>query len=198
MLNLKKIAVTGSLASGKTTVCQILKACGGYVIYADAIVHEQLSLATVIGQQVVSLLGTSIITGNQIDRTKIAKIVFSNSQKLNSLQQILHPEVRREIEREYKRVQHQPYAFFVAEVPLLYEAKMEDLFDTVIAVVTEEAIARKRYGKDEEFDQRMACQMHEKEKAEKADFTIFNNGDLAALKSQVIKLAETLKEHAHE
>ena len=76
MLKLKKIAVTGGLAAGKTTVCQLFKELGAYVVSADEIVHQMLSPDTVVGQQVVSLLGSDIVSGLGIDRKKIAAKVF--------------------------------------------------------------------------------------------------------------------------
>ena len=66
MLKLKKIAVTGGLAAGKTTVCQIFKELGAYVVSADEIVHQLLSPDTAVGQQVVSLLGSDIVSGQII------------------------------------------------------------------------------------------------------------------------------------
>ena len=63
MLKLKKIAVTGGLAAGKTTVCQLFKELGAYVVSADEIVHQLLSPDTAVGQQVVSLLGSDIVSG---------------------------------------------------------------------------------------------------------------------------------------
>lgn len=68
---MRKIAVTGTLAAGKSTVCFLLKEAGAYVVDADKIVHQLLKLDCPIGQQVVKLLGPEIITQNQIDRKKI-------------------------------------------------------------------------------------------------------------------------------
>lgn len=194
MLILRKIAVTGGLASGKSTVCRFLKECGGYVVDADAIVHRLLSPESSIGQQVISLLGLTVVIGNQIDRKRVAKLVFSNREKLHALEAILHPAVKKEIETEYNQVKNNPsYSFFAAEIPLLYEAKMEKFFDTVIAVVSDPSLAKKRFS-GADFEERMARQETTEAKAVKADFTLANNGDLAALKQAVFKLASQLKE----
>lgn len=192
MLILRKIAVTGGLASGKTTVCQFFKEYGAYVVNSDAIVHRLLSPETIIGQQAIALLGLTIVIKNRIDRKKIAELVFSNHEKLHALEAILHPAVKKEIETEYNHVKNNPsYSFFIAEIPLLYEAKMEAFFDTVIAVISDTKIAKARF-QGNDFDQRMSHQEAVEKKAIKADFTLVNNGDLTALKHAVFKLAAQL------
>ena len=81
MLNLRKIAITRSLAAGKSTVGRILQEFGAYVVDADEIVHSLLSPNTQIGQKVIELLGSDIVAGNQLDRKKISEIVFSDPNK---------------------------------------------------------------------------------------------------------------------
>ena len=85
MLKIKKVAVTGGLAAGKTTVCQLFKELGACVVSADEIVHQLLSPGTAVGQQVVSLLGSDIISDQGLDRKKIAAKVFSQPDLLLSL-----------------------------------------------------------------------------------------------------------------
>lgn len=185
MLALRKIAVTGGISAGKSTVCQILKEYGAYVVDADAIVHNLLSSKPQIRERVVALLGPEIIIGNQISRKKISEIVFSNPKKLNALEAILHPAVKEEIERQYDRVKtSSAYRFFVAEVPLLYEAQMENDFDTVLAVLAEDATLQKRCTQAH-FDKRKKRQLSSDLKAAKAHFTIYNNGDLAQLRQSI-------------
>src|SRR5580700_5876146 len=99
MLKTKKIAVTGGLAAGKTTVCQIFKELGAYVVSADEIVHQLLSPGTTVGQQVIKLLGSDIISGQELDRKKIAAKVFFQRDLLHLLEEIIHPAVFDEIER---------------------------------------------------------------------------------------------------
>ena len=81
MLKVKKIAVTGGLSAGKTTVCQLFKNLGAYVMSADEIVHRLLSTEISIIQQVVSQFGTRVLSGDQLDRKKIADLVFSCPEK---------------------------------------------------------------------------------------------------------------------
>jgi len=190
---LRKIAITGGLAAGKSTVCRILKEYGAYVIDADEVVHDLLSPQTTVGKQVIELLGSAIIVGNQIDKKKISEIVFSNSEKLKSLEAILHPTVKKEIDLHYQKVKkNKSFKCFVAEIPLLYEASMDKDFDTVIAVVAEPAIARARFSSPSEFNRRAAEQLPPQIKAEKADFVIYNNGDIKTLQYQVKQIIDSI------
>jgi dephospho-CoA kinase len=193
VLTLRKIAITGNLASGKTTVCRILQEYGAYVVDADEIVHSLLSPNTEIGKKVIKLFGPEVVVGNQIDRNKISEIVFSDLKKLSALETILHPAVKQEIDRRFMRVKNNPaYQFFVAEVPLLFEAGMEDDFDTVVVVEADEELARSRFkGK---FDERQARMLPSKDKVSKADFVIKNNGDITALRSSIQTLLRRINE----
>lgn len=200
MLTLRKIAVTGGLSSGKSTVCLFLKDLGAYVISADAIVHQLLSSDEIISQKVTHLLGPRILTEDRIDRKKIAKSVFSDPIKLKDLEKILHPAVEKEIVRQYEQVKsNSSYIFFAAEIPLLYETGMEKLFDRVIAVNIDTSVALSRYETStgltqKDFEKRMKYQ----KKQTKADFVIVNNGDLADLKKNVASIVQQLKEHLSE
>ncbi len=179
---MRKVAVTGGLASGKTSVCRILESCGAYVVSADEIVHQLLSPNTRAGQQVIALLGT-------LDRKEIAKKVFSSSDQLRALERILHPAVQQEIEKRYQQVKNQKnYTLFVAEIPLLYESDTAHFYDTVIAIIADPAFCRERFGSVQEYDRRMKQQYPQETKAAAANFTIVNNGDLEQLKNNVLNL----------
>ncbi len=189
---MRKIAITGNLASGKSTVGRILQEYGAYVVDADEIVHSLLSPNTPTGKKVIELLGPEIVVGNQIDRKKISEIVFSDFKKLTNLEEILHPAVKQEIDRRFNHVKNNfSYKMFVAEVPLLYEAGMEKNFDDVIVVITDEAIARQR-STASQFDKRLARQYPPAKKASQADFVITNNGDLKMLKSSIEAIMDRL------
>ena len=192
MLTLDKVAVTGGLASGKSTVCLLFKEAGATVVDSDEIVHRLLSSNPQCIKAAVELLGKDIYTDGTIDRKKIAEQVFKDQKKLHQLEQILHPAVFEEIERIY--AQTRP-GLFVAEVPLLFETGYDKSFHTTIAVVCDEAIAITRYGNATEFHQRMARQLSGEEKAKRADHVILNHGPVEELKVQVKELLTKLKKN---
>lgn len=189
-----KIAVTGGLSSGKSTVCRFLTELGAYSVSADEIVHSLLADNEEIRQKVVHLLGPSVLTKGKLDRQAIAGKVFSHSETLKSLESILHPTVFHEIESRYQAIKNNSnYNLFVAEVPLLYETKSEALFDSVIAVLTsKKELHKKRLLEDAVFMERLSHQMSPEDKATKADFVLFNNGSLEDLKNEVTKIAEKI------
>ena len=189
MLKIKKIAVTGALAAGKTTVCKIFKELGAYVVSADEIVHQLLSPGTDVGQQVASLIGSDIISGNTFNRKKIAAKVFSQPDLLTALERIVHPVVFNEIEKQYQQVsQEGKCPLFVAEIPLLYETNNEGNFDGVISVLAPPNLCCERFieqtqNSSDEFNQRMSRQMAPQGKADRAHYTIENCGTFKELKT---------------
>ena len=183
MLDLKKVAITGGLSCGKSSVCRILENLGAYVVSADTIVHQLLSFDIPLGQQVVRLLGSDVLVDQKLDRSRIAKIVFRDLKLLQALEELLHPIVYREIDRNYQEQKNKliPPPLFVAEVPLLFESGGEKKFDATVAVLADEAECLKRFilatgATEKEFINRMARQLSLKDKASLADYVILNKG----------------------
>lgn len=183
MLKLRKVAITGGLSCGKSSVCLILKELGAYVVSADKIVHQLLTSDANLGKEIVRLLGHSVYVNQTLDRSRIAQIVFQDPKLLKALEELVHPTVYREINKDYQKQQNQlhPPPIFIAEIPLLFESGGEKDFDSVIAVVADEEVCCQRFqqatGFDQmEFNQRMARQMSNLDKAKYADYVIVNNG----------------------
>lgn len=193
MLELKKIAITGGLASGKSTVCQFFQELGAYIVSSDAIVHELLEHPKDLGQKILLTLGSDILQNGKIDRKILADKVFGNRDQLRKLEKILHPAVLQEIEHRYEQVRREKkYTSFVVEMPLLYEIQVEGFYDVVVTVVASDAVAKSRFvakgHTEQEYEKRMSRQLDPSIKAKKASYTLINNGSLDDLRREVEKI----------
>lgn len=198
MLVLKKVAVTGGLACGKSTVCRIFKNLGAHVVSADEVVHLLLSPETNLGKKVIELIGSDILIDHKIDRSKIAKKVFNQPKLLKELEGLLHPLVQEEIEKQYQQALSKHTAtLFVAEIPLLFEVGTEHFFDFTIAVLADPEVCLQRFktstgNDDAEYRRRSEKQLSPEEKVRKADYVIYNNGSLELLQNAVNQLYDQL------
>jgi dephospho-CoA kinase len=197
MLNLKKIAITGGIAAGKTTACIILKKLGAYCINADTIVHKLLSEDTRLIEKVIQLFGKDILTNDKVDREKIAKIVFEDRIKLSQLEKLIHSQVIDEIKDEYELAIQKNKRCFVVEMPLLFEVdEFADYFDITIAIASKREICIERLekiGKDNNYYRtRMQNQLPSKTKEEKANIIIKNNKTINDLKQEIEKIINNL------
>ena len=198
MLKLKKIAITGGVASGKTSACRYFEELGAFVASADAIVHELLTPATDLGQQIIRQFGSDILQNGEISRKILAEKVFSAPEKLKKLEELVHPAVLKKIEELYKEVcKKEGYSSFVVEIPLLFEIQGEKFYDAVVSIVADEAIAKKRFKQlgfqELDYEQRMSRQLKPHQKANLALYTIRNNGSLEDLRKEVIRLNQIIQ-----
>jgi dephospho-CoA kinase len=183
------IGVTGTFASGKTSVARMIMSMGAAgKVDADEIGHELLSERSVI-QRITDVFGKGALTGERIDRKKLGKIVFSDKKKLGFLNDIMHPLILGRIKEEVDAVQG---GAVVIDAPLLIETKLHKLADIVVVVRTDDDIAEKRailkgYTKKEIREVR-SHQLALPEKLKEADFVIDNNGEIDKTKEGVTEL----------
>lgn len=201
--SIRRVAVTGALSAGKSSVCRFFAELGAYVVSCDSIVHSLLKVPSKLTEQIVALFGEEVIVQGQLDRGCLAKRAFANCALASALEKLLHPHVRTALETAYQAcVQAATYPLFVAEVPLLYEVGWEQDFDFVVAVLADSDKCRKRFRKsffsdspsesDRAYLQRMARQMDPKEKARRADCVLINKTTQQNLRKAVEELYVTL------
>jgi len=196
---LRKIAITGGISSGKSTVCRLLAEQGAYIVDTDKIVHSLLLSDQEIRKKVISLLGPDVIVNDNLDRKAIAAKVFSHPETLKSLELLLHPTVFHELELQYQNEKNNPkYNLFVAEVPLLYETESSKLFDFIVVVLAEKELCIDRFIEDHKgsrlaFEKRMQRQMAPNQKAAKAHYILVNNDSIEKLKKQVTNLLTNIR-----
>jgi len=191
------IGLTGSLGSGKSTVASLLAELGNAkVIDADEIAHRVCARGGSAYSELVKAFGEDILTPErEIDRQKLAKIVFSDDAKRQLLNSIVHPKVREEELRLLKSYEKEPLVVFM--VPLLLENQLQHLVDYIVVVVTDDEVRRERLRRrngwdDSEIQRRLRAQMSDEEKVNFADFVIDNSGTLEETRQQVTELLKAL------
>lgn len=186
---MKRIALTGNIASGKTLIENQFKSLGISVIDADKVAHEALEEKLSV---LKNFFGEKIINQGQLNRQSLAKIVFTDKSKKEKLEKIIHPIVKEKIE---KFLNENPHA--IASIPLLFEVGWQNDFDTIIFVMAKDAIRQKRlinrnnFSK-EEARKRMQSQLPQLAKAQKSDFVIDNNGTKEETFEQVKKIYDKI------
>ena len=197
-----KIGLTGSIACGKSTVSSYLRGLGFVVADADAISHE----LTAPGGAALPLLraqfGEGVFSGNELDRKKLASLVFSDSEQRKALNAILHPLIIARIQDQLE-ANDAPDTLVFGDVPLLYECGMDAMFDKiwVVSAPRSTQIAR-LYERDgltaQEAAKRIDAQMPLCEKERRADAVISTDGPVEQTRRQVRSLIDAAIQRRQE
>lgn len=184
-----KIALTGSIACGKSLVGEMLKGNGMPVCEADTIGHTVLLQDELVKAALIGEFGGGIVgPDGQIDRTLLGQEAFADPEKLKTLNRLTHPAILKRLD-SWLAEQGSASAWATAIVPLLYEAGLEKRWDVVICVGAPEADQLRRLTERgvslEEARARIGAQMSQAEKMERADYVIYNCGSKLLLEKQV-------------
>jgi dephospho-CoA kinase len=187
------VAVTGSFASGKSTLVEMFGSLGAETVSADEIVHDLLAEDKETISRVVERFGEDVVGERGVDRRALGRKVFAEEGALRDLEEILHPLVRSETER---RIETSTADLFVAEIPLLFEGEGSGAFDYTVAVTAPEerrlAWAAQRGVAEAALRAIEARQLGQEEKARRADVVVQNDGDLDRLRRRAEELKEWL------
>lgn len=185
------IGLTGGIACGKSTVTRLLRTKGLTVVDADELAREVTRAGTPSHSEIVRAFGPEAVGADgELDRQRIGQWVFGNPRRLAELEAIIHPRVRELQDRRRRELEAEGQAIAFYDVPLLFEKKMEPLFDRTLAVVCSSEtqlarlMARNRLSRGD-AEARIRAQMPNEEKARRADDVIRNDGDLVELESAV-------------
>jgi dephospho-CoA kinase len=196
---MKTIGITGGIASGKSTVAQILIDLGFEVLSADRIAREVVAPGLPAYHKVIAGFGPEVrLADGQLDRKKLGELVFADQGLRRQLERIIHPEVFVRMRTEIAARQAGGQPFFFMEVPLLFETGLEKIFDLIWVVNLTTANQLQRVSGRDQLDEaaareRIAAQLSLAEKAARADWVIENNGSLSDLREQVRRAVRELK-----
>ena len=191
------IGLTGGMGSGKSTALGLFEKLGCRVINADEIAHDALKNNKKVYNAVIRAFGIEITGGNgAINRKVLGGIVFNDNNKRRKLESITHPVIIREIRKEIA-LEKKREGILVAEVPLLFEAGMQGMFDKTIVVCLAGKIALERIRKKEGITikaarKRIKAQLPLSEKKKLADYILYNKS-LKELNEQVKLIHNNLK-----
>jgi dephospho-CoA kinase len=185
------VGLTGGLGAGKSEALRMLGELGAATLSTDAVVHELLATDE-LREAVVERLGPEVIRDEALDRTAIAERVFGDEKARAWLESTLWPRVGERVAAWRAGLGEERVA--VVEVPLLFESGMEDVFDHTIAVVANEGVRERRAAARGHVSvaERAGRQLTQEEKAERADFTIRNDGSLDELRGSLSKVLAKL------
>jgi len=197
-----EVGLTGGIASGKSTVANFFKELGVYLIDWDVLAQEVVHPYLKAWEGIVKYFGKEVLNEDlTINRQKLGEIVFNDKEKLEKLNQIVHPEVFKEDERRVDKIRRlNSEAVIIKDIPLLIEVGLQRFVDKVVVVYASEEIQIKRLvergAQLEEAKKRVKAQQPLEEKVKFADFVIYNNGSLEETRKQVERIYGIIKKEA--
>lgn len=198
MIANKKIVagLTGGIASGKSVAAEMFERAGAYIINTDAVARRVSESGE--GYEKMKAAFSEAYEHGILNRGKLREIVFADSNKLSLLNSVTHPLI---LERTRAEIEAADSAVIIVEAPLLFEAGFDAITDYDIAVTCPESTRIERLVKRDNISKELAlnmirAQMTDAERAERADAVIENDGSLARLRAQVMRVYLELTEKA--
>ena len=186
------IALTGSIATGKSSTVKLLKDAGFHIIDADQIAHQILEEQH---QSIADMFGETLVSEGKVDRKALGAIVFSDSNKRKALESLLHPLIYKEIERLSVEQDKLGKPYFI-DIPLFFEGGRYPIEKSLVIYTTEEQqlerlMHRESYTKEEAL-KRIQTQIPVEKKRELATYVIDNSGTLTQLEKECERVKEEI------
>lgn len=198
----KIVGLTGGIASGKSTISNFFKEQGIPVIDADRIAHKVMRAGEPAVEEIRQAFGDQVIQEDgEIDRDKLGAIVFDSDEKRDTLNRIVHGEIRKRIKEQKDQLIEENHPLIVLDIPLLFEAGYADEVDEVLLVYVdretqiERLLARDSHLTRKDAINRIQAQMPLEEKVKRADIKINNEGTIEETIQQVKKWLEATKQN---
>lgn len=189
------IGLTGSIATGKSTVAKMFLEEGIYVIDSDILAKETLKESHIIEQIEHSFGVESVNLGGQVDRAYLANVIFCNYDKRMQLNDIIHPHVEAKIQELLEKRRN---SFVVVDVPLMYETKFHELMEEIIVVyapysVQLHRLMERNHYSQQEAESRIQSQLSIEQKVKLADYVIDNSSSKVQLYKNFQKLLREMQ-----
>jgi dephospho-CoA kinase len=191
------IALTGGIATGKSTVASLMKLHGIAVIDADEIAHELLDIHHT---EIARMFGDQYVRNGKVLRTELGKIIFTDEAKKKELEAFIHPLIREEIEKRAAVYDSREFPYLI-DIPLFFENGAYDIKDSVV-VYTPPEVQLERYMKrnglsEEEAKVRINSQMSIDEKKARATWIIDNSTNLKHLQAECEAFVDRIKQETN-
>jgi len=186
-----KIALTGGIGCGKSTVCDLFTELGVPVIDTDIIARELVKPETEALKQIISYFGSDILLiDGSLNRKLLASKIFNNKENRLQLESILHPKIRQSVEDQIKKFE---FCYVIIAIPLLVETNQHKSYDRVLLIDCDERLQLSRTLSRDSRDLKeikaiINSQASRKQRINAADDIIDNCGDLSNLRDQVEQL----------
>jgi dephospho-CoA kinase len=186
------VGLTGGIGAGKSEALAAFERLGAATLSTDRVAHDLLD-DDEVRAALIERWGEKIAPDGRIDRDLVGEIVFNDPEQLAWLESVTHPRVGAHV-LDWRRKLGPDVRVAVVEVPLLFEAAMDDAFDATVAVVAADELrdARLRERGQGGLEGREARQLDQDEKARRADHVIRNDASLEELESEVKRVIEQL------
>lgn len=191
--------LTGGIATGKSTVAAIFEEAGARLIDADRIAREVVRKGSPAHRDIVAHFGMDVLLGDgEIDRKRLAAIIFNNPAAQRALEHIVHPQVKQEVDRRVALIRRQaPDALIILDIPLLFEAGMQRGLDAVIVVYAPEHLQLARLMARDGLTEpealaRIRAQMPIESKRALATRVIDNSGSREQTRQQALEIYRQL------
>ena len=189
--------LTGGIGTGKSTVSAIFRGLGAYIIDADELARKSVRKGTPAWKRVKDIFGEDALNPDgTINRNRLGEIVFEDEQKRKRLEEIVHPEVFKQIERQKEEIlKEERDAIIICDIPLLIESGYHRKFDKVILIYAGEKEQLSRLAdkfSPEDALKRIRSQMPLNEKKRYADYIIDNSGPIEETEIQCRRIFEEL------
>ncbi|TYS58992.1 dephospho-CoA kinase [Sutcliffiella horikoshii] len=191
------IGLTGGIASGKSTVANMLRDKNIPIVDADIVAREVVEIGTDTYKELVKEFGTEILNDDKtLNRPKLGSIIFQDETKRQKLNNIMHPSIRTSMKEKTQKFLEDGHEVVVMDIPLLFESKLTHLVDKTLLVYVTEATQLKRLMErndlsEKEATDRIRSQMPLTEKVKLSHAVIDNNGSVTKTEQQ---LNQILKE----